>query len=276
MQTYLRKGRLSTAADDVGLRAVVALMGLGWFIYLWGLTVPALLAGLALGMMGQLAVTRYRRRTVHTREAALRQRLGGEMMLEEILLAPPKQAHFQTALLLGEHYPLTMERVTADGMLCISQGEHILISCAAIPEHSEVSPGQLTAYQRACRAHGVTRGVVCVTGKCSAKTEAWAEEGPIPLRIIRRETLLKLAGQACPATDEQLVALGQRRKRLAPSGSLWRNIIREDKAKRYLYYGVGLMIMYILTGLRYYPVPGCVCLFLSVLCRIKRHRTDIL
>lgn len=276
MQTYLRKGRLSTAADDVGLRAVVALMGLGWFIYLWGVTVPSLLAGLALGMMGQLAVTRYRQRTVHMRETTLRRRLGGEMMLEEILLAPPKQAHFQTALLLGERYPLTMERVTDDGMLCTSQGERILIGCAAIPEHCEVSPGQLAAYQRACRAHGAARGVVCVTGKCSAKTEAWAEEGPIPLRIIRREALLKLAGQAYPATDEQLVALGQRRKRLSPSGSPWRNIIREDKAKRYLYYGVGLVLMYIVTGLHYYPVPGCVCLLLSVMCRVKRHGCDTL
>lgn len=276
MQTYLRKGRLSATADDVGLRVVILALGIGWFVYLWGLTVPALLAGCALGILGQMALTSYRRRTVHLREAALRRCLGGEMMLEEMLLAPPKQAHFQTALLLGERYPLTMERVTPDGMLCISHGERILVSCAAMPEGSEVGQGQLAAYQRACRAHQVERGVVCVTGKCSSKTEAWAEEGPVPLRIIRRDTLLDLAGRACPATDEQLVALGQRRRRLAPAGGLWRNILRRDKAKRYLLYGTGLMLLYVLTGLKYYPVPGAACLVMSVLCRVGKREKEYL
>lgn len=276
MQTYLHKGRLSAVADDIGLRAVVALLAVGWFVYLWGLTVPALLAGAALGTLGQMALTRYRRRTVHRREAALRCRLGGEMMLEEILLAPPRQAHFQTALLLGERFPLVMERVASEGMLCLSRGERILVSCAALPENCEISPSQLAAYQRACREHGVSRGVVCVTGKCSAKTEAWAEEGPIPLKIVRRDTLLEIAGRVRPATDEQLVALGQRRKRLFPSGGLRRNLLRRDKAGRYLLYGTGLMLLYILTGLRYYPVPGAVCLLMATLCRVGKREEEYL
>lgn len=264
VQSYLRKARFSTWIDNAGLRLLIMLLGLGWFVYLWGLSVPALLAGLALGALGQMGLSCYRRHTVGRREKALRSRLGAEMFLEEILLAPAKQAHFQTALLLGERYSLTMERVTADGMLCRSGEEQLLVSCIPLPENAEAGQGQIIAVQRACKAHGAIRGVACVTGRCSAKVEAMAAEGTIPVRIIRRETLLELAGQVSPATDEQLVELGKRKKRPAPMG-IRRMILRRDKAKTYLIYGTGLMLMYVVTGLRYYPVPGAVCLLLAVL-----------
>ncbi len=266
MQSYLRKARFSTLVDDLGLRLLLFALGIGWFIYLWGLSLPALLAGCALGMMGQLALNHYRRRTVDKREAALRRRLGGEMLLEEMLLSPSRQAHFQAALLLGQRYPLTMERVTEEGMLCQNGEERLLVSCIPLPEEGEVGQGNIIALQRACRKYGVQRGVACVTGRCSTKVEAWAAEGTIPVRIIRRDVLLRLAGQASPATDEQLIALGKRRKRPAAAGVM-QTILRRDKAKTYMLYGIGLMLMYIVTGLRYYPIPGGVCLVLGVMCR---------
>ena len=270
MQEYLRRGRLSALMDGLGLRTVLALAAVGWFVYLWGLTVPALLAGVAFALMGEMALTRCRRQRVARREAALRRRLGGEMMLEEMLLAPKRQAHFQAALLLGLRYPLTMERVTEEGMLCQSGGERLLISCVALPEVCEAGPGAVADIQRACRLHGAARGVACVTGRISGKTEAWAAQGPVPVKIIRRETLAELAGQARPATDEQLVALGRRKKRLAPGG-LVQTALRREKAKTYMLYGLGLTLLYVVTGLRYYPVPGLACLLLAVVCRCRRE-----
>lgn len=257
----------------MGLRLTIMLLGIGWFVYLWGLGAPALLAGCALGILGQLAMNQYRRRTVDKREHALRCRLGGEMMLEEMLLAPPRQAHFQTALLLGEKWPLTMERVTDDGMLCLQNGQRLLISCLPLPEDCEAGMAAVAALRRACRQHGAARGVLCVTGKISGKTEAWAAEGRIPVRIIRRDVLVKLAGSVSPATDAQLVELGERKKRPAPAGKI---ILRRDKAKTYLVYGTGLMLLYIITGLRYYPIPGAVCLALAVGCRLGRTEDDLL
>lgn len=264
MQNYLRKARLSTLLDGLGIRALLFALAVGWFVYLWGLGVPAVLAGVSLGMMGQLALRHLRRQTVDSRAEALRCRLGGEMLLEEMLLAPVKQAHFQAAMLLGEQYPLTMERVTEDGVMCLSGGERLLVSCVALPESSDAGQGNILAIQRACRKHGASRGVACVTGRCSARVEAWAAEGSIPVKIIRRELLLKLAGRMCPATDEQLIRLGQRKKRPAAAGG---GILRRDKAKTYMFYGFGLMLMYMVTGLKYYPIPGCVCLLLAVLSR---------
>lgn len=267
MEQYLRRGRLSTLADDLGLRLVLTAVSVGWFIWLWGVTVPALLAGLALAIVMQMGLRLLRRRTVQKREMALRRRLGGEMMLEEMMLSPKKQAHFQSALLLGSKYPLVMERVTEDGMLCRSGEETLLVACLRVPEGAEAGLNDLAALQRACREHGASRGVACVTGRLPKGAEGYAEAALVPLRLIGRDVLLDLAGQACPATDEQLVALGQRRRRSFPKGSLRRGILRRDKAKRYLLYGTGLMLLYLLTGLWYYPIPGILCLFLAVLSR---------
>ena len=76
MEQYLRRGRLSTLADDLGLRLVLTAVSVGWFIWLWGATVPALLAGLALAIVMQMGLRLLRRRTVQKREMALRRRLG--------------------------------------------------------------------------------------------------------------------------------------------------------------------------------------------------------
>ncbi len=272
MEQYLRKNRFGTFVDGAALRLLILLAGIGWFVYLWGLGLPSLLAGTALGILGQLLLTRWRLSTVTRREQALRRRLGGELMLEDMLLAPARQAHFQAALLLGEQYPLEMLRVTDDGMLCRSGEDTLLISCLRMPADSELSAGDLAACQRACKAQEAARGVICPLGRVNAKILARAEAGRIPLRIIRREELLQLAGQCSPATDEQLVELGKRRRRPDNAGVM-QVVLRREKAGRYMLYGTALMALYILTGVRFYPVPGALCLTLGVLCRCVRQET---
>jgi len=267
MEQYLRKKRFGSWLDGAALRLVIMLAGIGWFVYLWGTGLPALLAGTALGMMGQMMLTRWRQATLSRREETLRRRLGAELMLEDMLLSPARQAHFQAALLLGEKYPLEMLRVTDDGMLCRSGEETLLISCIRMPAEGELSAGDLAACQRACRAQGAARGVLCPLGKVSPKVLARAETGRIPLRIIRREELLALAGQCSPATDEQLVALGRRRRRPDNASGALQIILQREKAGRYMLYGVTLMALYIITGVRFYPVPGSLCMTLSALCR---------
>lgn len=275
MEQYLRKNRFGSWIDGMGLRLLLMLLSMLWFVYLWGLALPSLLAGMALGLMGQMLLTRYRQSTVSRREAALRQRLGGELMLEDMLLASARQAHFQAALLLGERYPLTMRRVTDDGMLCESDGELLLISCVRMPRESELSAGDLATCQRACLAHDAVRGVLCPLGKASPKVLAKAEQGRVPIRVIRREALQALAGQCSPATDEQLIALGQRRKRRPDAaGGLMKGLLRRDKAVRYMLYGTGLMLLYVVSASPLYPVPGAVCLTLGVLSLCDRQTEE--
>ena len=93
---------------------------------------------------------------------------------------------------------------------------------------------------------------------------------------MEREELLALAGQAWPATDEQLVALGKRKKKGFPLAALLERMLRREKARRYVLYGTGLVVMGLTIGGRWYLIPGAVCLLLGVLCRYLPHRTETL
>ncbi|MBE5811922.1 MAG: hypothetical protein E7318_13505 [Clostridiales bacterium] len=276
MERYLRRNRLSEILDDLGLRALFFLLATGWFTWLWGLNLPTLLAGAALGMLMCTARREWRKRTVHRREKALRSRLGAELMLEDMLMAEPKAAHFRAALLLAEKWPITLQSLKEEGVLCRQGEETLLIQCIRMPEDGELSEGDLIAAQRAVRRLDADRAVLCPLGKAPPKIMARAEGALVPLRIIPRSTLLALAGHFAPATDEQLIELGKRRRRLAGRGGFIRLVFRREKARRYHLYGQGMLILYIISGVRLYAVPGMVCLTLAVMSRWGRPQPELL
>ena len=276
MERYLRRNRLSEWLDGLGICVLLYVLATGWFAWLWGLNVPTLLAGAALGTLLRTARSQWRKRTVDRREKALRCRLGAELMLESMLFAEPKEAHFRAALLLAEKWPITMQSVKDEGVICRQGEETLLIQCVRMPEEGELSVNDLLTAQRAVKRLKANRAVLCVLGKVSPKTAAKAELALVPLRIIRRETLLGLAGQYAPATDEQLIELGRRRRRPAGQGSVLRLVFRRDKARRYHLYGQLMLILYILTDARLYAVPGMVCLTMAVMCNTGRNSEDFL
>ena len=276
MERYLSRSPQAGWLDALGLRVAILAGCELWFFLLWGVGVPAMLAGAALAAMLYLALRLLRKRRVERKEQALRRRIGGELALEDLLLAPAKKAHFQVALLVSAKWPVVLQRVTDDGMLCRYGSETLLVACLALPPEEPVSPAQLLAMQRACRRHHADRGVLCVTGKCSAAARKYAEENLFPLRLMEREELLALAGQAWPATDEQLVALGKRKKKGFPLGALLERMLRREKARRYVLYGTGLAVMGFTIGGRWYLIPGALCVLLGVLCRYLPHRTETL
>ena len=274
MEQYLRRNRLATAADGVGVLALIYVASVMWFVWLWGLGMPAMLAGAALGTLLTMARACLRRRRVAVREKELRARLGAEMLLEELLLAEAGEAHERTARLLAERWPLTVERVTDDGALCRQGAETLLIICQRTPPDGSLGAGDLVAAQRAVRRHAADRAILCVLGKTPPAMLARAEEAVVPMRIIRRETLLALAARH-PATDAQLIALGQRRRK-RPPGGVMALVFRRDKAHRYFGYGLAMTLLYLLLGMRVYAVAGMTCLTMGVLCRTGRGGEEVL
>lgn len=275
MEQYLRRNRLAAWADGAGVLAAIYAAAALWFIWLWGLGIPAMLAGAALGTLLAMARSCLRSRLVVRREKALRARLGAEMLLEELVLSDAQEAHRRAAELLSARWPLTLEDVSQEGALCRQRDEKLLIICLRMPPESSLSHGDLTAVQRAVRKTGAHRGVICVPGKSPPAILVRAEQTVIPLRIIQRETLLTLAGQLFPATDAQLVALGKRRRRPAPGGVL-ALVFRRDKARRYFTYGLAMTLLYLLMGVRVYAVSGMVCLTMAVFCRTGRSAEETL
>ena len=276
MERYLRRNRLSELLDALGVAALLYALGLVWFTWLWGLNSASLIAGAALGTLLWTGRREWRRHTVVRREKTLRSRLGAELMLEELRMADPKDAHLRTALLLSERWPLVLGAATEEGALCRQGEETLLIQCIRMPEDGELSMGDLLAAQRAARRAKADRGILCPLGKAPPKLRARAEAALVPLRIIPSGVLLDIAGRLAPATDAQLVDLGKRRRRMAGQGSLLRQALRPEKAMRYYLYGLGMLLLYVLTDLRLYAVPGMSCLTLAVMCRRKCRTQELL
>ena len=133
MERYLSRSPQAGWLDAVGLRLGILAGCEVWFFALWGVGLPAILAGGALAAMIFLALRLLKKRRVVRKEQALRRRIGGELALEELLLAPAKKAHFQVALLVSAKWPVVLLRVTEDGMLCRYGTETLLVSCLALP-----------------------------------------------------------------------------------------------------------------------------------------------
>lgn len=266
MEQYLRRKPLAAWADALGVLALIYAASVMWFVGLWGLGMPALLAGAALGTLLMMARACLRRQLLTRRERALRSRLGAELFMEELLLAEPGEAHRMAAELLGRRWPLAVLQNREDGVLCRQGEERLLIICLQTPPDGALSAGDLASAQRAVRRAGADRGVLCVPARTPPAILARAEQTRIPLRIVRRETIAALAARAHPASDEQLVALGQRRRRGAQDGVL-SLVFRRDKARRYFGYGLAMTLMYLLMGVRVYAVAGLTCLSMAVMCR---------
>lgn len=215
--------------------------------------------GLSLLHLGQ-------KRTVARRETALRRRIGGEMALEAILTAPARKAQFQAALWLCQGYPgLEMLRTSDRGVLCRYEKETLLVSLIPAHPSETIGCGPLLALQR--QMQGADRAVALLTAPASRQAQQYAAQARPPLRLIPRETLCRLAGRCSPATDEQLAALGRRRREKANRQVWLRHILAPHRTRRYLLYGLGMLALYGITRLPYYPVPGTILLSLAILSR---------
>ena len=268
MEHYLRFRPLRGFMDALGMRVLLLFLAVGWFTWLWGLSLPSLLAGGALAMLLSLALRRGQAKWTTRQEAALRRRLGGEMFLEDLLFCPEAQAHLTCALLLCRRWALVVEDIIPGGVICRQEGVKLLISCLRLAPEESLTAGALLPFARAVREAEAVRGVLCVTGQISPAAAAFVQTLPVPLRLVDGGMLAALGGEASPATDAQLVTLGQRRQRI-PLHAVADTVLHPAKCRRYLACGGMLMALYVITRLRWYPIPALVCFLLAGLCRFR-------
>lgn len=272
MESYRPKTALASAADHL-LRVLLAwAAGVGWFVALWGLCLPALTAGTALGGLFWLCARLLGKKQVQKKEAALRQTLGGELALEKLLLASPDEAAFQCVQWLQARTRLQIE----SGGLGMWDGETVLFRLFAQHPGTEISSQQVSETIRKARQAQVQRILLCTTAPLSSAACRLAETAEPSLRLVGREELIQLAGACCPATDEDLCRLKQRKPKRRSAREWLKIILHPSRAKRYFWYGVGLAALTLATGQRFYPIPAAVCLLLFAGCKIyaARHRTE--
>ena len=275
MEEYLQKTRLSQRLDALGLHFLLLVLSVCWFVLLWGLRLTALLAGG--GLYGLLAIILQKGRDsrLRRREQRLRRQLGGEMALERLLLTTPEKAHFEAAMVLSLLHPLTLLRMEEPGVLCTLRGERVLVSFLQLPVRDSVTPAQVLECQRAARALEAGRVILCLP--CGLREDAREQAGIGPqVRFVPRERMIALFGAQAPATDDQLVALGRRKRQKTPFRRWLRRILDRRKARRYALYGCLLLGFYLITGLFYYALPGLVCVSLAAACHCGREEEEML
>ncbi len=272
MESYRPKTALASAADHL-LRVLLAwAAGIGWFVALWGLCLPALTAGTALGGLFWLCARLLGKKQVQKKEAALRQTLGGELALEKLLLVSPTEAAFQCVQWLQARTRLQIE----NGGLGMWDGETVLFRLFAQHPGTEISSQQVSETIRKARQAQVQRILLCTTAPLSSAACRLAETAEPSLRLVGREELIQLAGTCCPATDEDLCRLKQCKPKRRSAREWLKIILHPSRAKRYFWYGAGLAALTLATGQRFYPIPAAVCLLLFAGCKIyaARHRTE--
>lgn len=274
MEKYAKKTPLASFADHFLLRLTLIAVGLGWFIFLWGVSLPALLAGLALGLMMALGVRLFQRMTVSTREKQMRRMIGGELALDELVLLPIQRAAFQATLWLTPQFPLEMTRTTRDGVLCKLEEKKVLVRLLAHHPSVSASVDDVLDARREAMALGADGCLLCLTSPAAKEAEACAQTGSPRIRLVSRKEMIALAGLSSPATDEQLATLSRKKKKHAGARQWVRLILARSRSKRYFFYGLGMAALYFITGLPYYPVPAVLCLSLCVLSRVYRPKAE--
>ena len=272
MESYRPKTALASAADHL-LRVLLAwAAGVGWFVALWGLCLPALTAGTALGGLFWLCARLLGKKQVQKKEAALRQTLGGELALEKLLLASPDEAAFQCVQWLQARTRLQIE----SGGLGMWDGETVLFRLFAQHPGTEISSQQVSEVIREALQVKTQRLLLCTTAPLSQAAMHVAETEETKLRLVGREELIQLVGACSPATDEDLCRLKQRKPKRRSAREWMKVVLHPSRAKRYFWYGAGLAALTLVTGQRFYPIPAAICLLLFIGCKLyaARHRAE--
>lgn len=258
--------------DALGVKLCALIVCVGWFIFLWGLSLPAIFAGLALGLMCLLCIRLFSKRTLGKREAAMRRLIGGELALEKLLLRKDAHAQFEAVMWLLPKYPFKLLRIRPQGILSELDGESALVSVINKHPSSRVTLDDIVLAHRGARKERAKRAYICLTAPVDRAAREYIDNCSPEIVIIDREEMIHLAGAASPASNEQLMSLKKRRKK-APRADVWlKQALSPDRARSYFIYGLSMAILYLFTGQPFYPVPAVICLSLCIACLAVKAR----
>ncbi|MDR1599172.1 MAG: restriction endonuclease [Oscillospiraceae bacterium] len=263
MRPLDRPTPLSGWIDRIGLRVMIIALSVGWFYLLWARLWPALAAGVALAALWMLALHLGEKRTFAAREMSLRRRIGGQLAVDSLALQSATSAAANAATWISGLLPLSDFEQTGDGVIARSEDRRVYIQCVRKHQSSRAGRDDVIGAVRAAREYGVDVCVVCATCPFASEAVLFAEEIQPRTRLLGREGLVRIAGTAAPATNEQLQELGRRQRNRRFDPSLWKErLLQPGKGKRYGLYGLGMLAMLIVTRHWAYALPSAVCLLL--------------
>lgn len=258
------KNPLAAALDRVALRGALLAGSVLYFFYLWRSGLYSLLAGGGLFALLLLTLSLIERRTLRLREQLLRQRIGGAIYLETLLLLPATQAHERVQALLC----LALDARPLDDARMEYEGETWLVRCAQCTPGSVCGAGDVLAAHRARIESGAQRCVISSTAAFTADAIRTAEWVDPPVRLIAGRQLSSIAGRLHPATDADIAAHACRRKTPYTRARILALAFSGVKTRRYLGCSFLLMGLYLFSG----SMAALLFMLLSFVLAILCHR----
>ncbi len=271
MQKYLSNTRLSMTIDGVIIRALLFVVCVLYFFCLYSVSWLSLAGGLCIYALFSMLIRIISKKHLKKREKRMRERIGGELRLEKLLLLPRPKHHEELHSWLERIYPIKLVGLVSDGVLSQYGEELLLIRCVSRHPSLEATAQEVLGAARACRSNGAHRCVLCATCEFSKDALALSSEVSPPVTLISGKALCAIAGKLYPATDEQLLEINKRRKAKTNARLLLGRVLSKQKTGRYLLYASGLTLLYILTGAGYYPIPAAL-LYALALCSFINGR----
>lgn len=263
------KTRPATLIDKLALRALILLLCVLYFFKLFESSPASLIAGGALFILVLLTGMLIQKRTLSHRERALRERIGGMIALEEILLMPFAEACEKVCALLCA--ALDAKQAQSDQMYY--EGEAWLIRCAQCTQGSVAGEGEVLNAHRARTQSGADQCALVSTGGFSPAATRMAEWMEPPIRLIPGRQLAFIAGKLHPATDEEIARHARRQK----TPFSWRRIralaLSPAKLVRHLLCAFLLLLLYLATGSGFALFACLFSFVLAMLCdRVNKRR----
>lgn len=263
-----RKNTFASALDRLALRILLLLLCMAYFFFLWRNAAASALAGLALFLLISLAMVLLEKRTLSVRERMLRERVGGMIALEELIMLPLSAAGSRVCALLcaalgGESCGDTIMRCG---------GETWLIRLAQCLPGTTASQGDVLGAHRARVECGADKVALACTADFSPEAVRAAEWADPPVRLIGGRQLAALFGKMHPATDEDIARHAARQKKPFSWARIRALALSAGKLRRYLLCAFLLLMFYLLTHSLAALLSCLLSFLLAILCNRENKR----
>jgi len=263
------KNRTATLLDRLALRIFLLFLCVAYFYFLWRRSILSLIAGSALFLLVLLAMMLIEKHTLSLRDRLLRERIGGMIMLDELMLMPGKKACMRIRDLLCQVLDASAESERSMRY----ENESWLICCAQCLQSSSVSESDILSAHRQRLESGCDKCALASTSRFSPAAVRAAEWMDPPIRLITGRQLALLFGRLHPATDEEIAAHMARQKKPFSWQRIRALALSPAKLKRHLLCAFLLVQFYLVTGALAPLFASFLSFSLAILCARENRQS---
>lgn len=263
-----RKNALATALDRLALCILTLLLCIAYFFFLWRNGAASLIAGLALFVLISLGMLLLEKRTLSVRDRMLRERVGGMIALDELIMLPTSAACARVCNLLQKM--LDAEPVSENTMRCSEETWLVRLS-QCLPGTTASQSDVLSAHRARIECGADKVALACTAGFSPEATRA-AEWADPPVRLIGGRQLAMLFGRMHPATDEDITRHLARQKKPFSWARIRALALSAGKLRRYLLCAFLLLMLYFFTHSLAALLSCLLSFLLAILCDRENKR----